>query len=416
MSRSAPARRSQRAHRGADDASDSPLSLYVHIPFCETKCPYCDFNTYAGIERLIPDYVSALVHELSLWGKMLGRPEVATVFFGGGTPSYLPAGHVASILQTVRDCFALAPDSEVTLESNPGDFGEAKLAAYLERGVNRLSIGVQSLDDSLLRMLGRRHSAEQAVQAYTMALAAGFDNVSVDLMYGLPYQTEAAWRDTLRGVLELEPPHVSAYCLTLEEGTPMHRWVDSGQVAEPDPDLAADMYEHTERAMESAGYRHYEISNWARDGYESRHNLTYWRNQPYLGVGPGAHSYLGSFRFHNLRSPREYVRSLQEAPAPAVSLAGCLSQQALGKVPVVEEVEPIDRRLEMAETLMMGLRLDVGVSIDEFAQRFDTTPQRAYGDTIDELLSLGLLERAAGHLRLTPRGRILGNEVFARFF
>ena len=416
MYRSAPARRGQRAHRDADDASAGPLSLYVHIPFCETKCPYCDFNTYAGIEPLIPEYVSALVHELSLWGKMLGRPEVATVFFGGGTPSYLPAGHVASILQTVRDCFALAPDSEVTLESNPGDFGEAKLAAYLERGVNRLSIGVQSLDDSLLRMLGRRHSAEQAVQAYAMALAAGFDNVSVDLMYGLPYQTEAAWRDTLRGVLEMEPPHVSAYCLTLEEGTPMHRWVDSGQVAEPDPDLAADMYEHTERAMESAGYRHYEISNWARDGYESRHNLTYWRNQPYLGVGPGAHSYLGSFRFHNLRSPREYVRSLQEAPAAAVSLAGCLSQQALRKVPVVEEVEPIDRPLEMAETLMMGLRLDVGVSIDEFAQRFDATPQRAYGDTIDELLSLGLLERAAGHLRLTPRGRILGNEVFARFF
>ena len=416
MYRSAPARHNQRAHQGADEVSDSPLSLYVHIPFCETKCPYCDFNTYAGIEPLIPDYVSALVHELSLWGKMLGRPEVATVFFGGGTPSYLPAGHVASILQTVRDCFALAPDSEVTLESNPGDFGEAKLAAYLERGVNRLSIGVQSLDDSLLGMLGRRHSAEQAVQAYAMALAAGFDNVSVDLMYGLPYQTEAAWRDTLRGVLEMEPPHVSAYCLTLEEGTPMHRWVDSGQVPEPDPDLAADMYEHAERAMESAGYRHYEISNWARDGYESRHNLTYWRNQPYLGVGPGAHSYLGSFRFHNLRSPMEYVRSLQEGPAPAVSLAGCLSQQALRKVPVVEEVEPIDRRLEMAETLMMGLRLDVGVSIDEFAQRFDTTPQRAYGDTIDELLSLGLLERAAGHLRLTPRGRILGNEVFARFF
>ena len=397
-------------------ADGGPIALYVHIPFCETKCPYCDFNTYAGIEALIPSYVEALRDEISLWGNLLGRPTVGTVFFGGGTPSYLSEGQLGSVMETARAAFDIVPGGEMTLEANPGDLTADKLSAYLDFGINRLSIGVQSLNDRLLEVLGRRHSAVEAVRACEMAVEAGFANLSVDLMYGLPYQSLEDWQQTLDGATRLSPPHISMYCLTLEEGTPMQQWVASGQVSEPDPDLAADMYLAAQSAMGDLGYRHYEISNWARPGFESQHNLTYWRNQPYLGVGPGAHSYLGRHRFSNLRSPREYVRRQRQQGQVRPGRPVELEAKAIKGVPSVETVETIDRRLEMAETLMLGLRLDAGVGIEEFVGRFGVAPAQVYGETIAELDSLGLLETPDGRLRLTPKGRLLGNEVFTRFF
>ena len=396
----------------------SPLALYIHIPFCETKCPYCDFNTYAGIEALVPSYVPALRKEIEIWGEHLDRPPIQTVFFGGGTPSYLPSGRIASVLDTIRSAMDLASDAEVTLESNPGDFAAAKLAEYLDAGINRLSIGVQSLDDKLLELLGRRHSADDAVRAYRMASEAGFDNVSIDLMYGLPQQTLEQWEHTLDGAAELSPAHLSLYCLTLEEGTPMESSVRTGRLPDPDQDLAADMYQMAREKMGRLAYRHYEISNWARPGLESRHNLTYWHNQPFLGVGPGAHSYLHGLRFANLASPKEYSRRLNEGsgdPKKTRYLDG-LDGRALKSTPVVDKVESIDRRLEMAETLMLGLRLEEGIEIEGFAARFDARPADVYGEEIDDLRSLGLLETANGYLRLTDRGRPLGNEVFSRFF
>ena len=393
----------------------SPLALYVHVPFCETKCPYCDFNTYAGIEALVPSYVPALRKEIAIWGEHLGRPPVQTVFFGGGTPSYLPSGWIASVVDTIRSSMDLASDAEVTLESNPDDFTVAKLAEFLDSGINRLSIGVQSLDDKLLELLGRRHSADDAVRAYRMASEAGFDNVSIDLMYGLPQQTLEQWERTLDGAAELSPAHVSLYGLTLEEGTPMESWVRTGRLADPDPDLAADMYQMAQEKMGGLGYRHYEISNWARPGRESRHNLTYWHNQPFLGVGPGGHSYLHGLRFSNMTSPREYSRRLNEGSKETKYLEGS-DGQAFESAPVVDRVEKIDRRLEMAETLMLGLRLDEGIEIKGFAARFDARPTDVYGEEIDDLHSLGLLETVEGRLRLTDRGRPLGNEVFSRFF
>ena len=297
--------------------SESPLALYVHIPFCETKCPYCDFNTYTAIEPLIPSYCDALCREIVMWGRVLGRPALSSVFFGGGTPSYLPAERVEQVMDAVRREFEIRPDAEITLEANPGDLCEARLESYLRSGVNRLSIGVQSFDDGLLRMLGRRHSARQAADAYALAVAAGFDNASIDLMYGLPHQTLDHWQSTLERTGELAPPHVSMYCLTLEDGTPMQRWVDDGVMPDPDADLAADMYLLAQETMAGLDYRHYEISNWAVEGRESAHNLAYWLNRPYIGVGPGAHSHYASCRFSNVRSPREYVRGLSpEAAAP----------------------------------------------------------------------------------------------------
>ena len=392
------------------DAS-RPEGLYVHIPFCATKCPYCDFNTYAGIEGQMGPYLAALRSEIELWGEVLGGPRLETVFFGGGTPSYLPEGSLGMLLDAVRGSFGLAVDAEVTAEANPDDLHEEKVASLLEAGVNRLSIGVQSLDDDLLRLLGRRHSAREALGAFRASRQAGFDNVSIDLMYGLPDQTLEQWGATLDTALDMGPSHISMYCLTLEGGTPMERDAAAGRIPVPDGDLAADMYLAAEVKAAEAGLRHYEISNWAIPGRESRHNLVYWRNRPFLGVGPGAHSYLDGHRFHNIRSPREYIRRLapgEPGPRPGVRL--------FEGIPVVEAAEPVDRRLEMAETMMMGLRLDTGVDPGQFAARFGESPGESYGEIIDELQDDGLLETAGGSFVLTPRGRLLGNEVFSRFF
>ena len=394
-------------------SAPSPISLYVHIPFCETKCPYCDFNTYAAIEPLMPAYVAALESEIALWGKLLANPQVHTVFFGGGTPSYLPARDIQLIMRAIRSAFTLAPDAEVTLEANPGDFSDDKLAAYLKCGINRLSIGIQSFHDDLLKTLGRRHTAADATQAYRQAANAGFDNISIDLMYGLPYQTIEQWQNTLAHALELAPPHISMYCLTLEGGTPMERWVEQGSMPTPDADLAADMYLMAQDVMRGAGYRHYEISNWSKQDKRSLHNLTYWRNQPYLGVGPGAHSYLGDCRFSAIKSPRDYIRRMKDARAHAHDAP---LREKIASAPVVDEIEMIDTPLEIAETMMMGLRLDEGIGIAEFAGRFGAPPFHFYADALNELTRLGLICTEGGALRLTHRGRMLGNEVFSRFF
>ena len=406
-----------------------PEGLYVHIPFCATKCPYCDFNTYAGIEAMMSPYLAALRSEIELWGEVLDGPRLETVFFGGGTPSYLPPGSLDVLLDAIRGSFGLANDAEVTAEANPDDLDEGKLVSMLEAGVNRLSIGVQSLDDGLLRVLGRRHSASEAIDAFRAARSAGFDNVSIDLMYGLPDQTLAQWGTTLDSALDLRPSHISMYCLTLEGGTPMERDAAAGRIPIPDSDLAADMYLAAEVKTAGAGLRHYEISNWAIPGRESRHNLVYWRNRPFLGVGPGAHSYLDGHRFHNIRSPREYIRKLAPGedliPPPSfprrrepipMELDPRSEARLFDAIPVIETVEPVDRRLEMAETMMMGLRLDTGVDAAQFAARFGEPPAYVYGEVIDELADDGLLETAGGSFVLTPRGRLLGNEVFSRFF
>jgi oxygen-independent coproporphyrinogen-3 oxidase len=397
-----------------------PISLYVHVPFCATKCPYCDFNTYSRIESLMPGYVGAVANELRTWATLLGAPEVVTVFFGGGTPSYLPDGDLAGLVETIRRSFDVADDAEITAEANPDDCNRQRLASMRSAGINRLSIGVQALDDDLLRVLGRRHGSAEAVEAFGRARQAGFDNVSIDLMFGLPRQTMPQWTATFERALALGPDHVSMYGLTVEPGTPFAIDVAAGRLSSPDGDLAADMYEYAIDRMAQLGYRHYEISNWALPGRESRHNLAYWRNAAYLGAGPGAHSYLGDCRFADMKSPREYVRrasalavdSFTGAP-PASSWRSAV--ETMHSVGVVESLEPVDSPLEMAETMMMGLRLDEGIDAELFMRRFGATLEAVYAEPIRELTGLGLLESDGAGLRLTRRGRLLGNEVFGRF-
>ena len=392
------------------------ISLYVHIPFCKTKCPYCDFNTYQGIEALIQPYLEALALEIRLWGESLDHPWVNTIFLGGGTPSYIPLDCTERLLAAIGSAFPVTHGAETTLEANPGDLSGPALEWLQAMGVNRLSIGVQSLDDSLLSMLGRRHSAREAVEAYRLARSAGFDRVNLDLMYGLPGQTFAQWQCTLDEVLDLRPPHLSLYCLTLEGGTPMERSVrQGGRLPEPDPDLAADMYTVARDSLNREGYHHYEISNWALDGQECVHNMAYWLNRTYLGVGPGAHSCLEGRRFWDVDSPREYIQRVRRWSDVGAGPSTSLDWDRMAREGPLGGFEPIGPGLEMSETMILGLRLLDGLKIEEFQHRFGQDPLELYGPQIRDLEDEGLLESAGGVLRLTDKGCLLANQVFIRF-
>ena len=388
-------------HRTAE-----PLSLYLHIPFCDHKCAYCDFNSYAGLERMIPAFTDALVHELAIWAPdVAGRP-VSTVFVGGGTPSLMPLPAMARVLDAIRAHYALAPDAEISLEANPGTVDEPYLAGLRALGVNRLSIGVQSLDDRELRALDRIHDARAAVAAYEAARAAGFENINLDLIFGVAGQTLAGWESNLRRALALGPEHLSLYALTVEDGTPLAAQIARGVAPEPDGDVQAAMYERTEDRMADAGYEHYEISNWCRPGRECRHNLVYWTDGEWLGLGPGAHSHLGGARFAVVRSPATYIQRLKEAPHPGASIAE--------RMPQIDGFELPDEATNRADAATLALRLNRGLDCAAFRERFAVTPDEAFGGAMAECEAIGLLTRNGGALRLTRRGRLLSNEVFVR--
>jgi len=371
------------------------IGLYIHVPFCRARCSYCDFNSYAGLEDLFDDYTAALVQEM----QQAGPARVRTIYIGGGTPTVLPLLHLAQILDASRRAFAVDRDAEVSLEANPGAVDAAALAALRALGINRLSLGVQSLDDAGLRLLGRIHTAAEAIQACQAARQAGFANLNLDLIYGLPGQTSAAWQATLERALALQPDHLSLYALGVEEGTPLAAAIAQGDLPAPDPDLAAEMYEWAEDRLSVAGYLHYEISNWARGpGCRCRHNVTYWRNEPYLGVGAGAHSWLGGRRWANVAHPAEYRARLLGG--------GC---------PVAAE-EEIDPALEVGETMMMGLRLlDEGVPFERFRERFGEDLRQRFAEELEELEELGLIILDGERVKLSRRGHLLGNQVFLRF-
>jgi len=412
--------------------SRDPLSLYLHIPFCSLKCAYCDFNSYAGLEALVRPYDDALVAEMRLWREALDPRRVPTVFFGGGTPSLLPIEELERIMSALRESFELEPGAEVTLEANPGTVNGEYLSSLLSLGVNRLSLGVQSFHDDELLALDRIHSAAEAKDAYRWAREAGFGRVNLDLIYGLPDQPfdsayrpaqdrpMGRWQATLEQAIELAPEHLSLYALTVEEGTKLAYDVDHGRVPGPDADLQAEMYEWSQERLARAGYRQYEISNWCRPGEECRHNLVYWRNGDWLGLGAGAHSHLReqepgtgnrAYRFANVYSPKQYVQRLKAAAGGA---DGNDLRSVIAAMPQVAFVEEQPPALTMADTLILGLRLNEGVSADAFRERFGQEIDELYGGTLDEMCGFGLLERENGQVRLTDRGRLLANEVFVR--
>jgi oxygen-independent coproporphyrinogen-3 oxidase len=401
-----------------------PLSLYLHIPFCSTRCAYCDFNTYAGLEDRIPAYVQALAAEIETVAQGIrrsaagGDQRVHTIFIGGGTPSLLSPESLGSLLRTIRAEFSVDPEAEVTMEANPGSLSAMSLDALRNLGISRLSLGGQSANPSDLALLGRTHDYGDVVESVRAARQAGFDNINVDWILGLPSQTLSSWLATLGRALDLETEHLSIYALSLEFGTPLRAWVMRGLVAEPDADRTADMYEATAERLQAEGFVQYEISNWARrrgdaspaspieeTTFACRHNLQYWRNLPYLGFGAGAHGSAFGWRYSNLLSPEGFIRAMRR-PAD--------SHPPMG--PAVASSTRSSEGDTMAETMFLGLRMTTeGVLEKEFSRRFGVRLAAAYGAELDRLSDQGLVEWDSQQARLTPRGRLLGNRVFEAF-
>ena len=394
------------------------ISLYLHIPFCQAKCHYCDFNSYAGMLGLREDYVETLRAEIALAGARArhadgSKRRCRTIFFGGGTPSLLKAEQARALLQAAADAFDLDPEAEITLEANPGTLEYHHLDQMRALGINRLSMGAQSFDAGLLRWMGRIHTPEEIAVAFRAGRAAGFTNINLDFIYALPGHSLKTWSDTLERALALEPEHLSLYSLIVEEGTPLFTWVRQGKVKPADEDLAADMYELAEERLAAAEYIHYELSNWATSGHECKHNLTYWRNLPYIGLGAGAHGWFAGHRYAEARPIRDYIARVRATLAQDThSAAEAMSSLSPGGA-VVED-EAISRSLEMAETAILGLRLVEGIDLGAFARRYGVDFDSVFGARLAPITGYDLVERRDGFLRLTPRGRLLGNEVFAR--
>ena len=409
------------------------FSIYLHVPFCRHRCSYCDFNTFAGQERNIPAYVDALCREIeavAVAGAAIGigagygsgpdpaRIPAHTVFFGGGTPSLLSAGQIAQILHTLREHFELAPGAEITLEANPGTVTPEWLESVRRAGANRLSFGMQSAHPDDLRLLERQHDFFDVAQAVRWARDAGFDNLSVDLIFGLPEQSLARWQDTVERAIGLEPDHLSLYALTIEPGTPLQKRWSHGLIPTVNDDLAADMYEHTMRRLPEAGFEMYEISNFARrvngELRSARHNLQYWRNLPYLGFGAGAHGYIPGYV---MGSETVYRTMNVGGIRPFIERCSAAFEGDFPRGPASRRLVPIDRKTDMQEMMMVGLRLvQEGVSAAQFARRFGVAVTDVFGKEIEKLTRLGLLEWVDGdQLRLTPRGVMVGNQVFLNF-
>ena len=356
--------------------------IYVHVPFCLTRCGYCDFNAYAGLDHLQPRYVRALVAEAEAAAPEWAGEEVVSVFFGGGTPTTLDAADLKGVLAHLRDRFEVTEGAEVTIEANPDTVDREKLEALLEAGFDRLSMGAQSFDPAVLASLERVHSPDAARRAFTAARDAGYENVGLDLIYGADGETIESWERTVREATALAPEHVSAYALTIEPATPLGLKVEAGIVPAPHPDLQADMFTLACALLRDGGYRHYEVSNWAKPGYECRHNLGYWERRPYLGLGAGAHSYRDDRRWWNVRPPEEYM-TLVESGGPSTG----------GE----EHLEPSDAYLE---EVFLRLRTLDGIPASWVEQ-----------DKAEPYLLCGLLDEDGGTLVPTERGMLLLNEL-----
>jgi oxygen-independent coproporphyrinogen-3 oxidase len=403
-----------------------PISLYFHIPFCTHRCAYCDFNTYAGQEEMIPAYVEALCREIGFVGSsssvLEGQGNVHTIFFGGGTPSLLAPKQFELIFQAIRASFTLTEDSEITIEANPGTVSSADLLDLHSLGINRISYGVQSAHPNELRMLERAHTYFDVIDAVTFARQAGFANLNLDLIYGLPEQTLASWMTTVQRILDLHPEHISAYALTLEHGTPFGRWASRGLLPVPDPDLAAEMYEWLSETLSENGYIQYDISNWAKDIKPSpltplpltpslacRHNIQYWRSLPYLAFGAGAHGYANGYRYSNVLRIKTYIERLSNIDSQ-------IAHPEFPRSPATVNLHKQSQQDELTDYMINNLRLvQAGVSDEDFASRFGSGLMDIYPAEIQELVSTGLLEWNGSSIRLTRRGRLLGNRVFLRF-
>ena len=373
------------------------LGLYLHIPYCLHKCGYCDFNSHPENQVESVHYVEALLKELKFYSTTLKSYNVPTVFMGGGTPTILPPSQLKKILDTVRQSFNLTPDCEITIEANPATIKLETLQEIHAAGYNRISIGVQSFDEKELQLLERVHNEEEIHSTVHRARSANFENLSMDLMFALPDQSTEKWQSHLKQATAKNPDHLSTYNLTIEPATAFFKLYEKGKLCLPHEDIQLEMYETTIQVLEDAGYSQYEISNFSKPGMESQHNINYWNNGEYLGVGAGASSYLNGERSKNINLPSIYIRKI-ETKASAVDTR--------------ERLEPLQA---MGETLMLGLRLLKGVSIDVFENRFQVSFQKVYGKVVESLLNQELITLNENRIALSRKGLFLADSVILKF-
>jgi oxygen-independent coproporphyrinogen-3 oxidase len=383
--------------------------IYVHIPFCERKCTYCNFNTTDFLEALAERYIRAVASEIAYWGERLARQSnqrarVDSIFFGGGTPSIIEADQLAAVVEACHAAFEIDPDSEITIEINPASFSRTKVKQWLNAGINRASVGVQSFIDRELISLSRTHTADDARGTIELLRASGFENISLDLIAGLPDQSLADWEFNLREALIIGPEHLSLYLLEIKESTQLYAQIRRGLRPKPDDDVAADMYRMISDATRQNGYEHYEISNFARvseaktiSPFRSRHNLKYWTGAPFYGIGCGAHSYDGHARWVNILKTDTYIENVESAGH------------------AIAERRELGEAERASEALFMGLRLKEGVCLAEFRSEYGVDVMERYGTELPRLSEAGLIETSGGRLILTSAGRLLSNEVFVSF-
>ena len=405
------------------------LELYLHIPFCERKCAYCDFLSAPADLPVRISYIKKLQEEIAYYGAQYGEYQVSSIFFGGGTPTILEGYQLAAILETVKEHFNVTTDAEITVECNPGTLTAGKAEKLVQAGFNRLSMGLQSADDRELQLLGRIHNFAQFLESYDLARKAGFRNINVDLMSALPGQTLKSWQDTLQKVTALRPEHISAYSLIIEEGTPFYeRFAEDERIREegghprllPEEDVERQMYELTETFLHTKGYERYEISNYAKPGYECRHNCGYWIRKDYLGLGLGASSLVEHQRFQNTSELKTYLEQeyspqcegQHERIAETIQLQ---EETGLTQTGHHIHIETLDKKSEMEEFMFLGLRLMAGISRQQFEKKFQVTLNSVYGEVLRKLKGEQLIEEVAGYVRLTEHGIDVSNYVLAEF-
>ncbi len=370
-------------------------ALYIHIPFCAKKCNYCNFTSYANKENLIPSYIEAIGKEMAFYSEALGSALIKTIYLGGGTPSILEFEDIEKIIKDIQNYFVISDDYEATIEANPGTLNLIKLIQFKNLGLNRLSIGAQSFNDEHLKFLGRIHTASQIHYTIATARKAGFDNINLDLIFSIPNQSLEDWRNTLKRAVSLEPEHISTYSLSIEPDTPLY--MERDNLAFPSEDTDYAMFDLAINILEREGYKHYEISNFAIEGFECRNNLTYWENDEYIGIGCGAASYIGKSRYSNTKNIKEYINNWEEGKGRSIPIT------------------PQRKKEEIAETIFLGLRKTDGINISETNKRLGIDILRYFRKEIEEFIKFGLLSVRDQRLMLTKRGLFLADEVFERF-
>lgn len=375
------------------------LGFYLHIPFCKSKCIYCDFNSFAQKDDCIEPYIKAVKKEIEEYAKQNKDVLIKTIYIGGGTPSYIKEKYIKEIIETIKSNFEIIPNAEITIEINPGTVNRRKLNTYYKAGINRLSIGLQSTNDKLLKQLGRVHDFEDFLETLRLANTIGFSNISADCMIGLPNQTIYDVEETLNVLINLRLTHISVYSLIVEPNTPLEKKINSGELKLPDEEIERYMYWFAKRKLEENGYLHYEISNFAKPLFRSKHNMDCWNQKEYKGFGVSASSYENEIRYTNISSIEKYVENVQNGQ--------------FKKNYIVEEKQ--DRETMMKEYMLLGLRKITGVSINQFRKKFGTIPIFKYNKEITKLTNEGLIESNGINIRLSKKGLDLANLVWEEF-